>query len=85
MFLLRIPFLAGQNTMQCVQSCSDEGMQALQQATYVLTSVPPVAAKLYDPVSPKTAHRAAGYVRVQQPTTRTTYGDAPWLSTQLPS
>jgi hypothetical protein len=26
-------------------------MQALQQATYVVTSIPPVAAKLYDPVS----------------------------------
>jgi hypothetical protein len=26
-------------------------MQALQRSTYVVTSIPPVAAKLYDPVS----------------------------------
>lgn len=30
--------------------CSADGVLALQTAQYVLTSIPPVAAKLYDPV-----------------------------------
>ncbi|KAF6254485.1 hypothetical protein COO60DRAFT_313671 [Scenedesmus sp. NREL 46B-D3] len=32
------------------QQLDEEGMRALQGATYVVTSIPPVAAKLYDPV-----------------------------------
>ncbi|WIA36895.1 hypothetical protein OEZ86_008143 [Tetradesmus obliquus] len=39
------------------QQLNDDGMQALQQATYVVTSIPPVAAKLYDPVL-QAQHRA---------------------------
>uniref|UniRef100_A0A383WD53 NAD-dependent epimerase/dehydratase domain-containing protein n=1 Tax=Tetradesmus obliquus TaxID=3088 RepID=A0A383WD53_TETOB len=39
------------------QQLNEDGMQALQQATYVVTSIPPVAAKLYDPVL-QAQHRA---------------------------
>ncbi|WIA16673.1 hypothetical protein OEZ85_013336 [Tetradesmus obliquus] len=39
------------------QQLTEDGMQALQQATYVVTSIPPVAAKLYDPVL-QAQHRA---------------------------
>lgn len=49
-------------TLPLATSHSDEGVAALASAQYVLSSIPPVAALLYDPVSAVSKSSGDAYV-----------------------